>query len=812
MAENLLTDLRAGLRRLVLEPRFSVPVILTLTVGIAINVVVFALLDSVFVGGLPFKNGDSLYTIWESVPGFQGGGAVPPRARDVIGWQKAKTPFDEIAALTPSPTNLGTASEPELLGGARVTVNFFQILGARVARGRLFEPKDGNPGADSVVIVSDALQHRLFGDTSAVGNPIRLDGEMAQIVGVLPSDFVFPSAGQLHPLLNFRSGVEVWRPLALGPSEAAEVGGFRYCAIGKLDRVHRVDAAASAIEGLSRSVMLKDFGQSPFAEVRIRVEPLRDAYVGRLRQGTLVLACISILLLVLAGVNVTHLWLTRTYEHQGEFAIRVALGATFGRLVRQQATETAVTVAAAAAVGLILAHWILALLQSVAPPNTIPMAQLGASNLTVTLVALTVAGALILLVTLFQIRAIGRHRLSEHVRPGAQSPGRARLRFALLAAQAGGTSVVLFSVALLVRSYNAVTAVDIGFRPHGIVAVDLVLPVDATRPQMISTYDDVLNSVASITGVQGAALVSEAPLSGLSAANPVLLEGDYGMQRILSRPIAIYRSVSPNYFDLMQISVLAGRQFGPLEGENVAVVSAALVKLLWPSLSDRDAVDRWITTATQDRARIVGVVSDVVEGAITAEPRPQVYRPYAQHPTREANILVRSRDAAVISATSLKTAIRAVAPSLAVAGTEPLDEVVRASTSLQRFQLEAVLAFGFTTVALALVGVYGIVSTAVLQRMHEFGIRKACGASSLAIMKLIAAGAARPVAAGMAFGVLGAAAISRILASIVFGVTVTDPLTIATALGLTVLVAGIACVVPAARAGRVQPWAALRSD
>jgi predicted permease len=815
MWKDFLTDLPYAWRGLFRQRRAVIPAMLTIALGIGVNVAIYSLVNAVLIRPLPFTKPDALFAVWLFIPGFQSDGAIPPRARDFTEWRSNRTPFSDFAALVPARFDWVDEGEPERLGGARVSPNFFDLLGVTMQAGRGFVKEEGESGRDRSVVISHGLWTRRFGrDPRVLGRTLRLDGEPVEIVGVLPAVFVFPTKGQIHPLLNFTSDVEIWKPLVIGPAEMRNVQAFDHAVIGRLSANGSAAQAASALEVIAQGLVKKDFG-GQIGEVRARLVPLHEIYVGEARQGLLMLLAAAGLILLVACANVTHLLLARLTGRRAEIATRLALGARRGRVARQLQTETFLLVVAGTVLGVLLARWVLAAVLARSPAELVPPGGVHLDADVITFAVFLSIGTTIL-VGLLPLFSFFKQPIWSTLKPPAAVPvfprmsGRPSTGSTLIAVQVALTSVVLFVSLLLLHSYVRILRVETGFSTDNVLTLDLSLPAATSGARVPVFYDNVLSRVHALPGVASAAAVSELPLTSVASANPVLLEGDKTVEQILKRPIAIYRSVSPRYFETMRIALKGGRLFQASEPDPVAIVSVALARALWPGRRVEEVLDQAVRSPDGTRARVIGVVADAAEGALGSESTPQIYRPSPQAPAPAMTLVVRGTARVEDLAGPVRATIREMAPQLPLPRARTMEDVAGDSILRRRFQLMTILVFALLGLALTLVGVYGVVSYAVAQRSKEIGIRIACGATPGEIVRHVLRRGFRPALIGLAIGIPAAIGTGWLLRSTVFGIGTLDPLSVAGASVLILLTAGVASFLPARQALRVDAVDTLR--
>jgi len=805
--DALRQDLRFALRGLARSPGFTAAAVLTLALGIGANTAVFSVVDAVLLDPLALPGEDELFTVWEDHTA-RGGPAQEWTGRAVFdAWRDGAEGLAGLTAVTGWGPALSGGDRPEALSGALVSHEYFRVLGAEPVLGRGFLAEEETPGQDRVLVLSHGLWERRFGaDPGLVGSSLTVNGALYAVVGVAPEGFrppVIPDA-------------EVWAPLDFEPVEG-DWGNYYLRVIGRL--APGVGAEAGRAE-LDR-IMERLGGEHPadLRDVRIALEPLRRTVAGDTRTPLLALLGAVALVLLVACANVANLVIARAFGRERELAVRTALGAGRRRLVHQLVTESLVLAAFGGGLGLLVGLMGMELLTAFAPPGTPRLEEVGfdASVFAFALGATLLTG---LLFGLVPALVVSRTPLTVALHEGGRggsSAGRARLRSGLVVAELALGLALLVGAGLLIRTLGSLQRVDPGFRTAGVASGRVIFPTaQYPEPERVAALlDEILARLESAPGVEAAGAVSVMPLSGGQT------DVSYGVEGRLppegEEPAADYRVATPDYFEALEIPLLRGRL--PRPGDDtraplVAVVSEELVRRAFPG---EDPVGRRIRVGgvrdpeTPWRT-IVGVVGGVRDNALGRAPDPEIYLPMAQQPSRVMRLVARSAAGAEVAADALRRAVEQVDRTLPVSQLASVEETVRDTLAPERFVTGLLAAFAGVALALAAVGLYGVMAYAVGQRTREIGVRMALGARPREVLALVLGQGAALLAGGLVAGALAAWGLSRLLRGLLYGVEPTDPVTFAATAVLLAATALAACFFPARRAARVDPSVALRGE
>ena len=814
------TDVRLALRHLTGTPGFTAVVVLTLALGIGASTAIFSVVNAVLLRPLPYPAPDQLVRISSELVrlGATDTGVAAPELFD---YQARTDLFAGVAGLLPVSANVTSGGTPERVELMLVSWNYFSILGVPPLHGRTFGPEDDVPGVANVAIVSHAFwERRLNADPSAVGRSILIDEDPILVVGVMPPGFE-------HPGRTVQSDADVWSPAGFrgaGPAPASRGRRRLEGAVARLQPGVTVEQAQAR---------LADYGQTARGQFpadypaehgwRPLALPLQAHLVANVATPMFVLLAGVGLLLLVACVNVAHLVLARSASRRQEMAVRQALGATRARLTGQLAMESAVLALAGGALGVLAASWGVRALTWLAPGRIPRIDEIG---LDVT--ALLAAGAIALAVTMVFAFIPARHlrrldmfpALKVGTRGRTADRGATRTRNLLVAVEVAIATVLLVGAGLLVRTVSGMLHVTVGFETEGLVTARLTLPRpnDTARATYLnperrtSFYRDVHRRLSSLPGVERAALSSQIPLGGFNP--PLFVEVD-GQADVVqrARPTVHHFQVSVGYFETMGIRMVRGRTFTDADragGEQVAIVSEAAARVFWPASDPvggrvRYSPDSpWLT--------VIGVVGDVLNRRLTELPQPILYRPLEQSSDLTVALLVRTRDDGADVVEQLTREVQAADPGVPVYAVRSMTDLLAANVAQRQFLMRLLVVFAALATALALLGIYGVMSYSVAQRTREIGIRMAIGARQGDVSRMIIGHGLGLTAAGVVAGLAAALALSRLVESQLFGVRPSDPLTLATVFVLMGGVAAAAAWLPARRAAQVDPVVALRAE
>jgi putative ABC transport system permease protein len=808
--ETFWNDVRFALRSLRRTPATVAAALVALALGIGANSAIFSVVDGVLLEPLPYPAPDRLLLAFESNPAL-GLPTFHVAGLDFLDWRAQSRSFSALAAIETARVNWTGREQPEMLQAGRVSSDFWRVVGApRMPGGmlgRAFTAAEDRPGSRHVAVLGDGLWRRRFGaDPGAVGRSMTLDGEVYTIVGVAPRDLDFP---------NHR---DVYLPLALDPAKA-DRGAHAYLALGRLAPGVSIGRAQSEMSGLAARLAR----QFPATNENwgVRLVPLAENLVGAIRPALLVLAAAVAAVLLIACLNVANLLLVRMAARDREPAVRAALGAGRGRLVRQVLTESALLSLGGGLLGLLLAAWGVRALVALGG-DKIPRA--GAIGVDWKVVAFTLAVALLTGLACGLIPALqssGSH-LQEALKEGGRAvAGGARGRFArqaLVLAEVAIALVLLVAAGLLIKSFARLHAVDPGFRTQGVLTLDVAPPELKYKgdARLLAFYRELLARLERLPGVDHAGSVYPLPM-GSDGMVLIYAAGDRPFPRLQDAPSATVRWVSPGYFQALGVPLDKGRVFTAQDTERtvpVAVINRRLARKLWPG---GDALDKRLALGDprQKDAQwmtVVGVVGDVRQQSLGKDPGDEIYTAQLQAPLATATLVVHTPGDPRALAGPVRQAVAALDRDLPIAQVRTMEDVVAASLAPNRFDAVLLGLFAGLALALAAVGVYGVVSYTVSQRTHEIGIRMALGAQGEDVLGLVLGQGMALVGLGLALGLAAALAATRELASLVYGVSTRDPWTFASVAAALAAVALAANLLPARRATRVDPLVALRQE
>ncbi len=799
---TLWQDLRYGVRMLLKNPGFTLIAVLTLALGIGANTAIFSVINTILLRPLPYAAPEQLVMVWESFPGSRENPSMPSNFAD---WRAQNQVFTDMAAWVEQTFNLSGGGDPEKLEGLRVTANLFALLGVKPVLGRTFLPEEDRPGASQVVLISFSLWQRRFGGSpKVVGSRVMLEGKEFTIIGVMPPSFHFPARQHV-----------IWIPLALSPEQiTTRVAAHFLNVIARLKpgvTEQQAQAEMSAI-----AARLEQQYPKTNATVGARVVPLKEQFVGNFRQALLILFAAAGFVLLVACANVANLLLFRAAVRQKEIAVRLALGAGRGRLMRQLLTESLLLAMVGGALGLLLALWGVSVLTA-AMPERLELARGITPDLNVlafTLLASVLTGVFFGLFPAFQAT---RLNLNEALKEGGRDAARGRsgIRSFLVVVEVALALMLVAGAGLMINSFLRLRQVDAGFEADRLLTMEID-PTFTRYPghaALGAFYDRLLERIEALPGVESAGVVTRLPLTVTSGHYMFSTES----QSVWKYAGALPSTVSPGYFHTMGIPLVAGRAFTPEdipETEPVAVINEAMRERAWPNqdpLGKRIRMYPYNATATA--LTVVGVVKDVRQSELQAAARPQVYRSYTQvviYPPRD--LVVRTSMAPLSLAAAVRSAIHSVDRDQPVSNIRTMEMILAASIADQRFNMLLLASYAALALALAAVGIYGVMSYLVTQNTREIGIRLALGAQARDVLRLVVGQGLILTIAGIAAGLAGAWGMTRLLKKLLYGVTATDPLTFLFAAALLLVIALLACFIPARRATKVDPLAALRCE
>jgi putative ABC transport system permease protein len=792
--ERLLQDLHYAFRSLRRAPSFTLVAVLTLALGIGANTAMFTVMNAVLLRPLPFSDPGRLFTpsytqppsIFAPIPGLYD--------RHYLAFERDTTIFERIGTYYGLALTLSGSGDPVKVATTAATPSLFDALRMRPIIGRGFASNEAEPGQDGVVIIGQGL-----------GSVITLEGRRRTVIGIMPSDRAFPAMSDL------------WTPLKVLPQE----GNFRLGnVVGRLKDGMTLDQAKRAFAIRAAQFELPPgFNRDEFVP---NVVPLKQVLIGDAQRPLLVFAGAVLFVLLIACANVANLLLMRMTSRDREMAVRGALGAGRARLIRQLLTETLVLAMMGAALGVLVALAGLQMLMALAPFGTIPRAE--SVHLDLTALAFTAGLSIVTAIVCGLVPALHatEHRLIVSLTSAARTIAgtHARLRSALVVGEIAAALVLLVGAGLLLRSFNHMRSVELGFDPSNVIAATIDLPDNVYRTDEASKEFGrrVLERLRAVPGVEAVGTVNWAPLGGN------LIRGDFTLEDGRKLPEGVAwadkPSTSPGYFRAMGQRIRAGRDFNELDragSPRVVIISQSLAEKLWPkgdaigkrvSMNDKPKPEDWLS--------IVGVVNDVVQTDVKVPRGPAMYVPMEQTTgmtfLSHVNFVVRHSGSASTTIAAMRQVVRDIDPNLAIGVLSSMDERISSTTLQPRFQSRVLLTFSIVALVLAVIGIYGILAYGVGQRIHELGVRIALGAAPADVMSLVLRRTLLLTVPGVLIGLGAAFALTRVLGKFLFKVRPTDPATFAATSVLLAIVALAAAYGPARRASRVDPMMALRPE
>jgi putative ABC transport system permease protein len=818
--ESLMKDANYAARGLRRNPGFAASVILTLALGIGANTAIFDVAYAVLLKPLPYPDPEHLYSVGAVIPERKIGN-LPLPIQIYLEWRKSDTVFASMSAIRPWQGNLTGDGEPEHVGGARVSANFFSVLGVPVAQGRTFSPGEEQPGSDRVVVISDALWRRRYAaDPDVIGRKIDVNGEAHVVVGIAPPSLLVPTGTQMGPRLAFSPRIDIWKPIA--PTRAELQGeNWNHAVLVRLKRGSNPEIGRQQLQALLNARIR---AQAPAMKLDLitQLEPLREVYAGKARLPLLLVLGAASLLLLTACVNIANLFLVRAANRSAELATRIALGAGRARIVSQALTESVLLAVLGGAAGAVIAKCGTNLLAALGPDDMRYLADTRA-NLPAILFATTASVITGVVCGLFQMGHVYRKGPSSPLQEGARAAlggsRTGRIRRILVATEMALGTVLLISAGLLLHSFINVTGMDRGYQVERVLTVDLALsgPRYAEDARRVAFYRELARDIAGLPGVLAAGAISQLPaIAGSAGAQQTIFyEADTNFQSVvLKRPVALIRSITAGYFAASGSALRAGRLFTDQEETPVALISESMAARLWPGESPASVPGRALRHGDVTGAPILvaGVVQEVRSGAGDREPMPVIYRPDNQWTSGAMSLVLRTAHEPGSIAAAVRSEIRRLNPNLPITSIRTMREIVSESVAQRRFQMILISLFALVALLLGGVGIYGIVSYSVACRTREVGLRVALGAMRSDVIRAVISEGMKPVLAGLLVGLAAGVAIATALRSLLYGITPADPLSLGVVTALLLFTSGMACYIPARRAARLDPMIALRHE
>ncbi len=822
--EELFQDIRYGLRTLRKSPGFTSVAVMTLALAICANATIFSVVYGVLLRPLPYPHPEQITLIWADNPKLQiDSHDLPPSNADIVDWRSQNQVFEGLAAFRSSPGNLSGQSGAERVGCASVTADFFPVLGVAPIRGRAFTSAEEQPGKNRVAVVSYNLWQRRFGAApDLVGQSLRLNGIVFTVIGIMPPTFHFPRQTDLPTPYVLLPQSDIWVPLDYGPQEWAHRLNRNLVAIARLKPHVTLEQAQAEMDAISQR-QATDFPDSNAGWI-VKLIPLGAYLVGNTRLALLVLFGAVSCVLLIACANVANLLLARAAGRQREIAIRTSLGAGRMRIIRQLFTESILLATLGGCLGLMLSRWGLSVLLALAPPTLPRMESVGIGPWVVAFgCGLSLASSIFFgLVPALQVSRLDLYRSLRETSSTSKSGAMRRpIRGFLVVGEVALACMLLICAMLLTQSFRRIMKVDPGLNVENVLTLNVSLsdPKYRDEDQMNLFQEQVLERISAVPQVSYVGAIFQLPLASPGIYGPFRVEGESHAPSAAPYEIGASKGVvSPDYFRAMGIPLIKGRYFDARDtqaGTPVAIVSQSLVRSLWP---DGDPLGKRIgpQMSQSEWHSVVGVVGDVKHNWLETKSAPTLYVPYSQ--TRSSflksdmTFAVRtlSPPSAILSA--IRREIEAVDKNIPAFKIQTMKQIVDQSVAEPRFNMLLLLGFAGFAVLLAVVGIYGVMAYTAAQRAHEIGVRIALGALHRDIVRLLLKEGMALALAGLAIGLGGAFAVTRILSSLLYEIDARDPVTFTAVSLLLVFAAASACFVPALRASQLNPIEIIRSE
>ena len=804
--QTLIQDIRYGMRMMLKKPGFTLIAIVTLALGIGANAAIFSVVDTVLLRPLPFKESDRLMMLNETkLPQFPSFSVAPG---NFLAWKKQSTVFEQLVAFNVAKVNLTNNGEPEQLMSLNVTDGFFSMLGAAPLLGRNFLSEEDQPGRNNVVILSYKLWQSRFGaNQNILHQSITLNGQNYNVIGVMPQDFRF--------LID---EVELWTPMAFTPEQTQNHGGHSLIAVGKIKAGISLEQAQAEMRNIGDR-LAQEYPEAN-AGWNVKITPLLEFMVARIKPALLILLAAVAFVLLIACANVANLLLVRAAGRQKEISIRAALGAGRWHIIRQLLTESLMLALLGGTLGLLLANWGLDLLLRLAPQDLPRLTDVALDRRVVlfTLFVTLLTGVIFGLIPALQAANPNLNEaMKDAGRGSTESGGRKTLRNTLVVIEVAAALILLVGAGLLMKSFWRLQNVNPGFNTENALALTVTLPEKKYKDaaQQVTFFQQLIENLRALPGVQSVGATSTVPISG----GDFLLE--FGIQgRPVSQPGAglstMYYSVSADYFKTMSIPLVRGRYFtehDTKDASKVAIISEAMAKKIFPN---EDPIGKAITFDVNQKNpawfEIVGIVGDVKQYGLDRETPIQTYEPFTQQTLSSMSLIVRTSSDPLNLTTQIRNEVLRLDKEQPIAEVKTLNQFVSISIAQRQFSVLLLGIFASVAMLLAAIGIFGVLSYTVTQRTSEIGIRMALGAGRNDVLKLVVGHGMFLTLLGIATGLLISFGLTRVMATLLFEVSATDPLTFTGISILLIVVALFACLIPAWRATKVDPMIALRCE
>jgi putative ABC transport system permease protein len=810
MIGTLWQDLRYGVRMLLRKPGFTIVAVLTLALGIGANTAIFSVVNGVLLRALPYPDADRLVMLWEA---NSQGRSVHVSHRNFNDWREQSQSFDSISAYSGrfgGPSTIMGGSEPVRAKVVGVYRDFFNVFDVKPFAGRVFMPEESDYGTSPVAVVSYGFwQSNLNSDLNLTDKKLTIGSHSYQVIGVMPKGFSFPEE------------TAVWISKEQLSRDTSERSSHNFAGIARLKSGVSLAQAQAEMTAIGKHIVERDSSDADHEGVAVIA--LKDQLTGAIRPALLVLMAAVGLVLLIACANVANLLLARAIGRQKEVAIRTALGASRLRIVRQLLTESLLLSLVGGALAALFAYWLLSALVAIGPTTIPRLSEIGIDGRSL---GFTFGTALLtsMLFGLMPALRASRPNLNEVLKEGGRGSSSSTGFFGsmLVVAEIAMTLVLLTGTGLLVKSLWQVWQINPGFNPNGMLTMQVALPDApyAANTQAINFYKQLLSRTQALSGVESGGMINNLPLGGVDIN---------GMFYIAGRPdehsgYASFRVTSPDYFQTMEIALVKGRYFTEQDNETAEPVAIISKRVADATFKDEDPIGQRVMSVNDLSSveeknqlerwpKIVGVVDDVKHFGLEGRNSADLYVCYMQRPMRirEMTVILRTTGESTGLAAAVRQEVKDIDTNLPVSF-DTMEQLFLRSTANRRYQVILLAAFAVLGLGLAMIGVYGVMSYAVSQSRRELGIRMALGAQALDILKLVIGQGMALTAVGLGIGIVAAFALTRLMASLLYEVTATDPLIFASVSMLLTIITLLACYIPARRATKVDPMMALRHD
>ena len=799
-------DIRYGVRLLAKRPGFTLIAVLALALGIGANSAIFSVVNAVLLRPLPFKDSDRLVWFYEIQPKLD---RAPFSPADFLDFQSQNSSFEELTSFRTMGFSLTGGDQPERIRGAIVSANFFSTLRAEPVEGRAFLPEEGQAGAPRVAVVSYSFwQNRFGGDPNLIGKTFTANDEAVTVIGIMPASFNYPQRTEFW--VNPRQIVPDLFSTFTGNLTAMR--GTHYLSVfGRLKDGATLGSAQGDIDTVVAGIQ-----QQHNTNHGVHLVTMHEQTVGDTRPALIILMVAVGFVLLIACANVANLMLARATGRYKEMAIRTALGASRGRVIRQLLTESLLLALMGGALGILLAWQGVKLLVAVSPANTPRLSEIGLDGqvFLFTLAVSLLTGIIFGLVPALQASKPDLNEaLKEGGRSGSDGSRRSFVRNLLVVAEVALSLVVLIGAGLLVKSFGRLLNVEPGFNTSNTLVGGISLPGKkyGDSAKRLAFFNELTQRFEAIPGIEGVAVSNDLPIEGTDTTSYPTIEGQQNGAD--DRFLVGRHAINAGYFKALGVPLLKGREFTPRDIEGappVAIINDTAARRIWP---DEDPVGKRFKFGDNDDPwlEIVGVVADIKHNGLDAEPSLESYAPYAQAADPYLTFALRAPNAATLVST-VRREVQAIDKDQPISETRLMSDLLSESVAPRRFPVVLFSLFAGVAMLLAAVGIYGVMSYSVTQRTHEIGIRMALGAGQKDVLRLVLRQAMAVALAGIAVGLVAAFALTHLMSSLLFGVSATDPVTFVVIPAVLIGVALGACFVPARRAMKVDPMVALRYE